>query len=105
MTDSEGGVIEFWEGNYNSAAKLPDIGGSADDYDFNDTPLPNDGHYGSMQIHDFMNKSTVMAYNNFNTPGVTCDIGIGNNSGKNPDYTFQANAAKFKVRRLTILVK
>ena len=105
VTDSEGGVIEFWEGNYTSTTKLPDIGGSNDDYDFNDKPLPEDGHYGSMQIHDAANQSTVMAYNDFNTPGVTCDIGIGNNSGKNPDYTFQANAAKFKVRRLTILVK
>ena len=105
VTDSEGGLIEFWEGNYTSAPGLPDIGGSADDYDFNDKPLPNNGHYGSMQIHDVANQSTVMAYNDFNTPGVTCDIGIGNNPGKNPDYTFQANAGKFKVRRLTILAK
>ena len=105
VTDSEGGLIEFWEGNYTSATKLPDIGGSDDAYDFNDTPLPGEGHYGSMQVHDVKNKTTVMAYNDFNTPGVTCDIGIGNNPGKNPDYTFQANAGKFKARRLTVLVK
>ena len=99
------GVIEFFNANYAQAAKLAGIGGDGKVYDFNDTaggPTPG---YGCLQIHDWKNGTTIMAYNNFNGHGVA-DIGIGNSvEGPNPDWTFAGNAGEYKARRLTILAK
>ena len=106
VTDHDGGSIEFFNYNYGTQVKLPGIGGSNDVYDFNDVESGSkDGKpgYGAMQIHDWKNAATVFAYNNFN--GGTGDIGIGNCPGKNPDWTFEGNAAFYRTRRLTILVK
>ncbi len=99
------GVIEFFNSNYSMGTKLADIGGSAKVYDFNDVAGgPNPG-YGCLQVHDWKNGTTVLAYNNFNHSGMA-DIGIGNSvEGANPDWTFAANAGAYKARRLTILVK
>ena len=98
------GVIEFFNANYAQAAKLAGIGGDGKLYDFNDAAGgPNPG-YGCLQIHDWKNGTTIMAYNNFNGHGVA-DIGIGNSAeGPNPDWTFAKNADDYKARRLTILV-
>ncbi len=106
VTDHDGGSIEFFNFNYGMPGKLPDIGGSKDVYDFNDTEhVSKDGKpgYGALQIHDWKNGATVCAYNNFN--GGTADVGIGNCPDKNPDWTFEGNSAWYKTRRLTILVK
>ncbi len=99
------GVIEFFNGNYGQGAKLAGIGGDDKVYDFNDAAGgPNPG-YGCLQIHDWKNGTTVMAYNNFNGHGAA-DIGIGNSAeGPNPDWTFAKNAGAYKARRLTILAK
>jgi sialate O-acetylesterase len=99
------GVIEFFNSNYAQGAKLAGIGGDGKVYDFNDAAGgPNPG-YGCLQIHDWKNGTTVMAYNNFNGNGAA-DIGIGNSvEGPNPDWTFAGNAGDYKARRLTILVK
>ncbi|MGN0847584.1 MAG: sialate O-acetylesterase [Kiritimatiellia bacterium] len=106
VTDHDGGSIEFFNFNYGPRGRLPDVGGSNELYDFNDEEHnSNNGKpgYGAMQIHDWKNGATVFAYNNFNH-GVA-DVGIGNGPGKNPDWTFEDNAAWYKTRRLTILVK
>lgn len=103
LDNSDGGNIEFWELNYGNPNGLGLPGADGRKYDFDDQ-LAGDGMYGSMQLHAWKNKVTLFAYNNFNGGG-TCDIGIGNNTGENPDYTFMGNGGQYSTRRLTIFVK
>ena len=99
------GAIEFFNTNYGQGRRLAGIGGADNSYDINDTAVGQAIGYGCLQIHDWKNGTTVLAYNNFNGHG-TADIGIGNREGgPNPDWTFAANADGYKARRLTILVK
>jgi len=105
VTDAEGGVIEFFTSNYGTGCALADVGGDGRKYDFNDQQsAPMENGYGCLQIHDAANKTTVLSVGNFNG---TLDIGIGNNADHHghPDWTFAGNAADFRVRRLTVLVK
>ena len=105
VTDFDGGCIEFFNVNYGTQKGLPDVGGSADVYDFNDVAHPaKDGKpgYGSMQVHNWKGGETVLAYNCFNGG---CDVGLGNCPGKNPDWTFASNGGQYRARRLTVLVK
>jgi sialate O-acetylesterase len=104
LNNSDGGSIEFWDSNYAPANTLNLPGANAAKYDFDDQPATGPG-YGCLQIHDWKDKLTLLAYNCFNGAS-DCDIGIGNNTaGENPDYTFAANGGQYDVRRLTILVK
>lgn len=54
---------------------------------------------GSFQVHDFLNKQTVLAINNFKAKG-NHDVGIGNQKGhsnpdlSNPDWTNAKNSGK-----------
>ena len=104
VTNHDGGVIEFFNTNYATGPALAGIGGDAGKYDFNDTAdKSRDPGYGCLQIHDWKNATTVLAYNNFNNGGA--DIGIGNGTEEHADWTFANNAGMYKARRLTILVK
>lgn len=104
LDNADGGNIEFWGLNYGHQNLVGLPGANKDAYDFDDTPADS-GAYGSMQIHSWKDKVTLLAYNNFNG-GAECDIGIGNNrSGVHPDYTFSANGANYALRRLTVFVK
>ncbi len=102
-TNMKGGNIEFWPNNYGEAnsAKVPNA--SATIYDFGDQPFdPADG-YGSMQIHNHAAKQTLFALNHWKE-GAKADLGIGNQSKGNPDWTFAANAGSYKSARLRVLV-
>ena len=104
LDNSDAGNIEFWGSNYGPPNTLGLPAANASKYDFDDQPADGVG-YGSMQIHAWKNKVTLLAYNNFNG-GSSCDIGIGNNTaGEHPDYTFMGNGGQYEVRRLTVLVK
>ena len=73
----EKGNIEFWQGNYGSgnSQKIP---GATGKYDFGDAPdKTNNAGYGSMQVHNYLKKQTVFAFNSHGTPN--CDLGIGKN--------------------------
>ena len=106
VTDSDGGSIEFWRGNYGTQCALKDVGGCATCYDFDDSADMNaKPGYGSMQVHNWKDRETVWALNNFNHAGAA-DIGIGNNEyNDNPDWTFMGNSADWNRRRLSIFVK
>lgn len=99
------GNIEFWPTNYSAGnvTKVPDASDSA--YDFGDTRA-TDGNYGSMQIHDYQNKTTVMAYNLWggNTDGNSC-VGIGNQPTGFPDWTHAKNAGSYSTKQLGVYVK
>ena len=102
-TALEGGNIEFWPHNYGpgNSANVPNASGQT--YDFGDDPGdPADG-YGSMQVHNHAAKQTLFSVNNWKS-GNRADIGIGNQSTGNPDWTFAANAGSYQVKRLRVLV-
>ena len=105
VTNDDGGSIEFFKANYGQGAKLPGIGGDPQLYDFNDDPdLSHETGYGCLQIHNWKDATTVLAYNHFTDDGAS-DIGIGNGTEEHADWTFAQNAGLYKTRRLTILVK
>lgn len=97
------GNIEFWPNNYQQATGLSGIGGSGSVFDYNDNQ--STGDYGSMQIHNYVAGETLMAYNRWGGGSAgNSDLGIGNQSTGNPDWTFAANAAGYSVKQLQVLV-
>lgn len=103
-TNLDGGNIEFWPNNYgpNNSAKVPNASSTA--FDFGDEPSdPTDG-YGSMQIQNHDAKQTVFALNHWRE-GERADLGIGNASDANLDWTFAANAGSYKAKHLRIFVR
>ena len=102
------GNIEFWSCNFSSqnAANIP--GADNNTNDFGDKMDATQGAlgYGSMQIHNFGRKQTVLAYNNWRA-GRNSDVGIGNNTtGKgHPDWTFTGSAGNYVSGQLLVLVE
>ena len=102
------GFVEFYGSNYTAATNSIPAGGDPRKYDFNDKPVPNavtGPGYGCLQIHDLAAKTTVLAFNHFNSSTLPCDVGIGKGTGENPDWTFARNAGGYKARRLSVWVK
>ena len=98
------GNIEFWPNNFGpiNGAGIP--GASSEVWDFGDQISdPVDG-YGSMQVNNFGAKQTVFAFNNWKN-GNGADLGIGNSTGKNPDWTFAGNSGTYSLRNLRVLVR
>ncbi len=98
------GNIEFWPNNYGPQNKGGVPGADGNAYDFGDEISSPEVGYGSMQIHNFAAKQTIFAYNNFST-GAGADLGIGNQSGKNPDWTFSGAAKLYDKATLYVFVK
>ncbi len=103
-TGLDGGNIEFWPNNYgqNNAAKVPNA--SSATFDFGDEPSDPEDGYGSMQVHNHAARQTIFALNDWHA-GAGGDVGIGNNPGENPDWTFAKNAGSFKVKELRVFVR
>jgi sialate O-acetylesterase len=103
-TGLAGGNIEFWPNNYaqNNSAKVPNASSTV--FDFGDQPTdPSDG-YGSMQVHNHDKRQTLFAINHW-SEGSRADVGIGNQSGDNPDWTFAGNAGSYAAMRLVVMVR
>ncbi len=98
------GNIEFWPNNYGqrNTANVP--GASGSDYDWGDVITKPQVGYGSMQVHNFLEKQTVFAYNKF-AAGTNCDLGIGNAPAKNTDWTFQGTGKNYKSATLYVMVQ
>jgi lysophospholipase L1-like esterase len=104
--DGQIGNLEFWATNYTEPndAEVP----GADDatFDSGDT-RSQDGDYGSMQIHNSTTGETLFAFNHwgaeFNDTAI--DLGLGDSSGENPDWTFANNGGSYRVKILQILVR
>ena len=100
----EGCNIEFWDCNYGPVNKLGIEGANDQKFDFGDQMSPETSPgYSCMQIHNWRQKQTVIAFNKFGA-GKSCDLGIGNCEipDKQPDWTFtssgnQISRAEFKV--------
>ncbi len=97
------GNIEFWCTNYweGNKFKVPNADNKL--FDCGDSATPGVQGYGSMQIHNFKEKQTVFAYNNFGA-GANADLGLGNSTGKTRDWTFTGNAKNFTKATLRIFV-
>lgn len=102
-TNSDGGNIEFWPGNY-STANQQNIPGASNQYDFGDSTSDSIPGYGCMQVHNWKAKETIFAINHWGSNGVV-DIGIGNAPKGHSDWTFSKNSSSYTTRRLTIMVK
>lgn len=98
------GNIEFWPNNYGpqNSANIPNASGSQ--YDFGDSPAPPNAGYGSMQIHHHGERQTLFAINHWGV-GASADLGIGNSTGAQRDWTFSGNAASYTDKRLRIYVR
>lgn len=103
-TGLAGGNIEFWPNNYGpvNSTKVPHA--SAQVWDFGDEVVGVPDGYGSMQIHNHDAKQTLFAVNHWKEGG-HADLGIGNQSKGNPDWTFAGNADSYKFKRLRVLVR
>ncbi|MCP4645194.1 MAG: sialate O-acetylesterase [bacterium] len=99
------GTIEMWACNYGSDAARGLEGASADKYDFDDTmSAPQNPGYGCLQIHDPASRTTLLAFNN-HRGGRSTDVGIGNCTGANPDWTFSKSAEQCKSGKFLVVVK
>lgn len=103
-TNLEGCNIEFWPNNYGqeNGANVPDA--TMERYDFGDQRREGPDGYGSMQIHNHAARQTLFAINHWRD-GRRADIGIGNQTAGEPDWTFAANAGSYRTMRLKVLVK
>jgi sialate O-acetylesterase len=103
-TGLNGGNIEFWPNNYGQAnsAKVPNA--SSETFDFGDQPDDSADGYGSMQVHNHDARQTLFAINHWRE-GAHADVGIGNQTRDNPDWTFAGNAGNYKAMRLCVLVR
>lgn len=101
----EKGNIEFWSNNY-AGGNAKNIPGATNSFDFGDVVTqPVDG-YGSMQVHNYLQKQTVFAFNKFKSNN-QCDLGIGNNPAKGgqPDWTFSSSGKNYKSAELYVVGK
>ena len=101
------GQIEFWHHSYsapNGTAVF--ASSSATLYDWGDTiTTASPSGYGSFQIHNPGSRQVVLAYNRWASTTTNDDVGIGNSTGTNQDYTFAANTAAYTARKLVVLVR
>jgi sialate O-acetylesterase len=103
-TNLAGGNIEFWPNNY-AASNGGGVSNASDQtYDFGDQPTDPTEGYGSMQVHNHDAKQTLLAINHWRE-GKGADLGIGNRSESNPDWTFAGNAGNWQAKRLRVLVR
>lgn len=98
------GNIEFWPYNYTTASSAGVPNASDFVYDAGDTSAGS-ASYGSMQIHNHADNAnqTLFALNDFSDSG-RYDLGIGNQNGGNPDWTFAGNAWQYSVKNLDVWV-
>ncbi len=100
------GNIEFWANCYDPPSQPPVPGASDTTYDFGDAKRalsPSCPGHGSMQVHNYGARQTVLAYNAWNSVAVD-DTGMGNRGSAHPDWTFSQSASVYTTRRLWVYV-
>ncbi len=94
------GNIEIWNNSY-EGSNSKGIPGATDKFDFGDTPS-DAGQYGSFQVHNYLEKQTGFAFNNFYA-GRSCDLGIGNRPGENTDRSHSRSGINYELAELLLL--
>ena len=104
------GNIEFWPYNYGggNAKSIPNanaVNSGNRSYDFGDT-CNYDSYYGSMQVHDYQNSTTIFAMNRWNA-GMEACLGIGNNpdTSTGMDWTHKYTTASYETKQLDVFAK
>lgn len=99
----EKGNIEFWPNNY-AGDNVKNIPGATKAFDFGDAIAQPVSGYGSMQIHNYLEKHTIIAFNNIKN-NQSCDLGIGNNTAKGgqPDWTFSSSGKNYKSTEMLVV--
>lgn len=103
-TNLSGGNIEFWPNDYVQAnvANVPNA--AAETYDFGDQRREAPEGYGCMQVHNHDTRQTLFSINSWRA-GSQADVGIGNQTNGEPDWTFARNAVSYRTMRLKVLVR
>ena len=102
--DGLSGNIEFWPNNYGPQSSIKIPGASNSLYDIGDQPAPPVDGYGCMQVHNTTDRQTVFAINQWKS-GRGADLGIGNSTGPQRDWTFSRNGYSYQAGTLKVLVK
>ncbi len=103
------GNVEFWPWNYGTgnAKSIPNASGANGNrnFDFGDT-CNYDNNYGSMQVHDYQNRTTVFAFNRWNN-GLEASLGIGNcpDTSVGLDWTHKYTTASYDTKQLDVFAK
>lgn len=98
------GRLEFWPGDYGPGNEDNVAGASDSDYDQGDTGTPGVAGYGSMQVHQTGAGRTIFAFNGWGGAGLINDLGMGNASSGDRDWTFAQNADGYRVKSLQVYV-
>ncbi|MDP6816273.1 MAG: PEP-CTERM sorting domain-containing protein, partial [Alphaproteobacteria bacterium] len=98
------GNIEFWHQCYLESNEIGIPGASNSVYDTGDDNNHANSCYGSMQVHNYGLSQTLFAWNGWDTPNHN-DLGIGNNPGTHPDWTFENNASTYTLKSLEVWVQ
>jgi sialate O-acetylesterase len=98
------GNIEFWHNCYTTGNEIGVSGASGANYDFGDNNNNTGSCYGSMQVHNYGALQTLFAWNAWDNAGVD-DLGIGNSTSGNPDWTFARNATEYSIKSLEVWVQ
>jgi sialate O-acetylesterase len=103
-TSLSGGNIEFWPNDYVQAnvANVPSA--AAESYDFGDQRREAPEGYGCMQVHNHEAVQTLFSINSWRA-GLQADVGIGNQTTGELDWTFARNAGSYRTMRLKVLVR
>jgi len=113
-TGLDTGNIEMWPSNYGGQDDLgiPNASGSL--FDWGDGGGGTGAGHGAFQVHNHgadlgagTTGQVLFAYNDWggNNANGNSELGIGNNPGDNPDWTFQDSAHLYAVKNLQILVR
>ena len=88
----DGGAIEMWPSNSDTGRGGLFYAGDGGTYDWDDANGTTDAGYGSFHISNPIARQMLFSYNHWGaSDGAADDIGIGNASSGNPNYTFAAN--------------
>ena len=102
------GNIEFWPSNYGDDNTANITNASSDTYDWGDSGFSTGTGHGSMQIHNWGGRHTILSFVMFGAGARTPGLGIGNNPGigiSDPDWTFTANGTSFNTKNIYVLVR
>ena len=101
----QGFNIEFWACGYGRKNTGGVAGADPAVWDFGDEPFKDKSPgYGSMQIHNYMAKQSVICFNKFSA-GNSCDVGIGNSTGEGAkDWTLSGSAENYIGGEFKVLI-
>ncbi|MDO7085795.1 DUF6701 domain-containing protein [Pseudocolwellia sp. AS88] len=104
-TDISTGNIEFWHHCYTRENDTFVLNASDDVFDFGDSlRADRTSCHGSMQVHNYSEAQTLFAFNAWDSNRID-SIGIGNNTGGNPDWTFADNIDDYTLRSIEVWVQ